>query len=242
MTDTSIRLNKYLANAGVVSRRGIKELLKKGLIIVNGVKVSEPGIRIDPEKDKIIVDGRVISKNANFVYKILNKPHGVVSTTADEEGRTAVVDLVESAIRLYPVGRLDSDSIGLILLTNDGELTHKLTHPKFHIPKTYEVIVQGKVTSAQLQELSEGVLLKDGKTLPCEVKILEEFKFTTKVEIVLHEGRNRQIRRMMGKLGIEVHELKRVGIGDIRLGTLEDGQSRDLTEKEIQSLKNSVGL
>lgn len=240
MPDNTIRLNKYLANAGVVSRRGIKELLKKGLILVNGIKVTEPGLRINPDKDKIRVSGEEIIKNANFVYKILNKPLHVYSTTADEQGRTTVVDLVKSPINLYPVGRLDADSIGLILLTNDGELTHKLTHPKYHIPKTYEVLIKGKITNSQLEKLKNGIILKDGKTLPAEAKILEEFKFTTKVEIVLHEGRNRQIRRMMGALRIEVLELKRVGIGNIKLNNLSEGKSRDLDQKEILELKASV--
>lgn len=140
------------------------------------------------------------------------------------------------------MGRLDADSIGLILLTNNGELTHKLTHPKFHIPKKYQVLVHGKVSESQLSKLRSGIKLKDGMTLPAEVEIVEEFKFTTKLNFTIHEGRNRQIRRMCGALDLEVLELKRIGIGSIELGDLETGKSRNLTEEEILSLKKAAKI
>lgn len=237
-----IRLDKYLANSGISSRRKIGELVKKGSVLINGQKALESGQRIDVDLDKVVVDGKAVKKGSNFVYFVLNKPLGVVSTTSDENGKETVVSLIESPIRLYPVGRLDSDSIGLILLTNDGELTHKLTHPKFHIPKTYEVLVHGKVSKDQLKILREGVKLKDGMTAPSEVEIIEEFRLTTKLKFVLHEGKNRQIRRMAGKVGLEVLELKRVGIGEIKLGLLGIGESRRLTDEEVESLKTAVGL
>ncbi len=237
-----IKLNKYLANSGVASRRTVKELIKNGEVIVNGDKIFEAAFKINPEKDEIKVLGKKIEKNSNISYIILNKPLEVVSTTSDEKGRTTVTDLVNSKIKLYPVGRLDADSIGLILLTNDGELTHKLTHPKFHIPKTYQVMVHGKVKETQLKKLRNGIKLKEGMTLPATVEILEEFKFTTKLKFIIHEGRNRQIRRMCGVVNLEVLELKRVGLGPIKLGDLEEGKSRNLTEEEILNLKKAAGI
>lgn len=238
----NIRLDKYIANSGIVSRRKVKELIKNGEVLINGEGAKEQGQRIDPEKDKVEVLGKKLKKNANYNYVILNKPLGVLSAAFDPEGRTTVTSLVKSNIRLYPVGRLDADSIGLILLTNDGELTHKLTHPKFHIPKTYEVLVKGKVSEYKLNLLRNGVVLKDGITSKAQVKILEEFKFTTKMELIIYEGRNRQIRRMCGKLELEVLELKRVKIGSIELANLAPGKNRTLSQKEINSLKEAVGL
>lgn len=241
-SQNTIRLDKYLANAGLVSRRSVDKYLKRNVVKVNNDQVFEGGVKVDPKEDQISVNNQTLKPESNLVYIMLNKPMGVVSTTLDEQDRPTVTNLVPSPVRLYPVGRLDSDSIGLILLTNDGELTHKLTHPKFHIPKTYEVLVKEKPTKRQLQLLRTGVELKDGKTSPAEVEIIEEFKFTTKLKFVLHEGRNRQIRRMCGKVGLEILELKRISIGPINLGDLELGASRKLTEKEIIHLKKSVDL
>lgn len=239
---STVRLDKYLANSGISSRRNIGELVKKGQILINSQKALESGQRIDADLDKVVVDGIEVKKGSNFVYYVLNKPLGVVSTTSDENGKETVISLVESPIRLYPVGRLDSDSIGLILLTNDGELTHKLTHPKYHVLKTYEVLVVGKVSEYQIKSLREGVSLKDGMTTPAEVETIEEFGVTTKLKFVLHQGRNRQIRRMAGKVGLVVLELKRVGIGEIKLGSLVIGESRKLEEREVRGLKKAVGL
>lgn len=234
----TVRLNKYLANAGIASRRKIGELLKKGEVLVNGRRVLEPGERIDPGKDEIFVNGKKLQKSAHLVYIALNKPRGVVSTVSDELGRKTVVSLVGSPVRIYPVGRLDADSIGLILLTSDGELAHRLTHPKFHVPKTYEVIVHGKAKRGQLDKLNKGVMLKDGMTAPAQVEVIKEFGDTTKLQFVLHEGRNRQVRRMCGKVGLEVLELKRVGFGPIKLEDLPEGGHRHLTENEVSSLLN----
>lgn len=238
----NIRLDKYLANCGISSRRKIRDLVKKGLVLINGQKALESGQRIDPDLDKVVVEGKEVKKGSNFVYYVLNKPLGVVSTTSDENGKETVISLVESPIRLYPVGRLDSDSIGLILLTNDGELTHKLTHPRFHVAKTYEVVVVGKVSKDQIKSLQEGVSLKDGITAPAQVEIIEEFRATTKLKFILNEGKNRQIRRMAGKVDLEVLELKRVGIGEIKIESLGIGESRKLKDKEVESLKKAVGL
>lgn len=238
MDKKTVRLDKYLSNSGVSSRRKIGELVKKGVIFINGKKAIESGQRIDPEKDEVIVEGKKLAREAHLIYIILNKPLGVLSTTSDELGRKTVLDLINTNVRVYPVGRLDSDSIGLILLTSDGELAHKLTHPKFHIPKTYLVLVRGKVKEGQLKKLRGGILLKDGMTKRAEVKVLEEFKFTTKIEFIISEGRNRQIRRMCGAVDLEILELKRVAIGDIKLGELKEGESRELEVAEIKGLKN----
>lgn len=236
-----IKINKYLANSGVASRSQIDKLIRAKQVLVNGV-VAEQGLKVDPSSDEIKVLGEKIAKNANLAYIVINKPLWVVSTTSDEMGRATVVDLVDLGVRVYPVGRLDSDSTGLVLLTNDGELTHRLTHPKFHIPKVYEVTVKEKVKNIHLKLLREGVELKDGKTAPAEVEIIEEDKDLTRLRFVLHEGRNRQIRRMCGKLGLEVTALKRVEIGPIMLGNLKEGEYRCLSEKETKNLKEVVNL
>lgn len=239
-TLNTIRLNKYLSNAGVATRRETLSLLKRGLILINGQPVTKPDIKVDPLSDEIVVNGQKLAKHADLVYLVLNKPLGIVSTTLDESGRQTVIDLVKTPVRVYPVGRLDSDSIGLILFSSDGELTHKLTHPKFHIPKTYQVKVRSQVRPDQLETLNNGVLLKDGLTLPAQVKILEESAESSILEFVIHEGRNRQIRRMCGAVGLEVSELKRVAIGPIKLGSLKEGDFRSLTESEIKLLKKAV--
>ncbi len=235
--DKTFRLNKYLANFGFASRRKVEDLLKQKNITVNGVRILDKGFRINPEKDKILLDGKELKK-PNFIYIALNKPKGIVSTAKDEKGRTTVVDLINSKERLYPVGRLDADSKGLILLTNDGELTNKLTHPKFHIPKTYIALVAGIVDEKKLQNLRNGVVLKDGKTSKSEAKILEQKPNRTILQITIFEGKNRQIRRMCAILKLNLLELKRVAIGPVKLGDLEKGKYRELTAYEISALKS----
>lgn len=240
----SIRVDKYLSNAGIASRRALKKWLKENQVELNGVRVIDVGSRIDPERDTLLINGERVNRQSEFVYIALNKPINVVSTTSDEFGRVTVTDLVDLVMRVYPVGRLDTDSIGLILLTSDGELTHKLTHPKFHIGKRYEVTVIGKVKPWQIKDLSNGLELKDGLTAPAEVKILKEDKEknTTTIEFIIHEGRNRQLRRMCGAVGLEVIELKRVAIGPIELGDLKSGDWRYLTMEEVDQLKNLFNL
>lgn len=208
MNKETVRLDKFLANAGIVSRRGVKRLLQSKKVRVNNETVLDAGLRIVSDKDRVAVDGKVLDLQSEYVYIVLNKPKGVVSTVKDEFDRPTVVSLVEDNHRLYPVGRLDEDSIGLVLLTNDGELTHKITHPKKHTSKTYQVLVQGEIAEEQLDKLRNGVELKDGKTAPAEVKVLKQFKKTTLLEIVLYEGRNRQIRRMCAAVEMELWELK----------------------------------
>lgn len=242
MKKLTIRLDKYLANVGLTSRRGVDELLKKNEVLINQKRAKEGGIRLNPEKDNILINGKELKKDSHLAYFILNKPKGVLSAAFDPTGRKTVVDLVKTGVRVYPVGRLDADSIGLIILTSDGELAHKLTHPKFHIPKTYQVIISGTVGGGQLNRLRKGVTLKDGMTAPADVEVLQEYGATTKLKIVLYEGRNRQIRRMCAKLDMQLLELKRVAIGPIEMGNLGLGKSRELTEKEVKQLKESVGI
>lgn len=236
MNNQTIRLNKYLANYGIASRRDIKKLLKTMTITINGEQAQEPGQRITPYKDIIYVNGKKLLP-PKIVYYLINKPKGVISTTADERGRKNVLSFVPTDERIYPVGRLDKDTTGLLILTNDGELTNRLTHPSFHVPKTYRAVVQGKVAPEQLRALRNGVLLDDGITSPATIKIIQINNQQTILEFVLHEGRNRQIRRMCETVGIKLLELDRIKFGPISKGNLKMGTYRQLTPKEISSLK-----
>lgn len=235
--NTTIRLNKYLSNFGIDARRKIEDFLSANTVTVNGKRVLEPGVRVDPSKDVVLANGKPLQK-PKLIYIALNKPKGVISTVSDEHGRESLLDIVKIRDRIYPIGRLDQDSSGLILLTNDGELANRLTHPRFHIPKTYEVIVSGRLVPRQLQILANGVFLKDGKTAPAEVKVLRQTAKGTALHITIHEGKNRQIRRMCGSLGINVLALKRISLGSVRLGDLAVGKYRELSEEEINSLRS----
>jgi len=232
-----MRINKYLASIGVASRRAIDEMIEEGRVKLNG-KVAKLGDQIDPDKDQVMVDGREVkSRGEEKVYVILNKPIGYTSTSATIKGEKNVLELVSSSIRLFPVGRLDRDSTGLILLTNDGELAQKLTHPKFHIPKTYEVKVLGNVGKTQLEMISKGIKLEEGITKPADVKLKSQsLPHHSILEITLYEGKKRQIRRMMACLHLHVLELKRISVGSIKLGTLPIGKHRKLTAEEITAI------
>ena len=238
MEDSSIRLNKYLANQGVASRRDIKSLLKEQILTVNGVRETEPGTRINPQKDHIKLNGKRIYP-PKLVYYLLNKPMGIISTTADEYGRKNVLSLIPTKERIYPVGRLDKDTTGLILLTNDGELTNQLTHPKYHVYKVYRLSVHGKVNNAQYTALRNGVLLDDGITAPAKVKLVSEAGGKSILEITIHEGKNRQIRRMCETVGLTLESLQRIQFGPIRIENLKLGKFRELTKKEIEMLKEA---
>lgn len=236
-----VRLNKYLADHGVASRRKADELLLTGQVVVNGV-TAQVGQRIDPSRDIISVAGvelRPLSVS-DFEYWVVYKPRGYVSTVRDPDNRPSVVSLVRSKQRLYPVGRLDIESEGLLLLTNDGELTNKLTHPRYHIAKTYHVWVTGAVTEAKLNKLRRGVRLSDGTTAPCEIVSTMLRTRKAALTITLYEGRSRQIRRMMPQVELEVTKLKRVGIGPVQLGSLRVGEARKLSLDEVALLKTSA--
>ena len=233
-----IRLQKYFTDCGVLSRRAAEEEIKMGRVKVNGIR-AELGDKIDPELDVVEYKGKRIMprKEDKMVYILLNKPAGVVTSAKDEKGRICVTDLVKCGTRVYPVGRLDLNSQGLILMTNDGELTNKLTHPRHEIPKIYEVDVVGKVTTEQLTVLNSSMTVDGYVLLPVKTEfITKNEKFTT-LRMTLFEGRNRQIRKMCEQVGLKVAKLTRVAIGNITLGDLQGGKWRYLTNDEIKMLK-----
>lgn len=235
------RLQKVLAHAGLASRRAVEEMISAGRIRVNGQRAIL-GQRVDPSKDKVEVDGSLYPLRADLAYYLLNKPVGVVSTSDDPEGRTTVLDLVQVEMRVWPVGRLDIDSEGAILLTNDGDLTHRMSHPSFSFPKTYLAEMQGEVGKPVVKRLEKGVELEDGKTRPAEVKILERGPASTLVELTIKEGRNRQVRRMGEAVGHPVIRLVRSSLGPIAVGRLKPGAFRRLGTVEIRQLYRAVGL
>ena len=229
-----MRLAKHLAHAGVASRRAAEQLIFHGRVTVGGKVVTDPATNVDGSKP-ITVDGRPVggTEQERAVY-ILNKPPGVVSTSHDTHGRKTVVDLVHADRRLYPVGRLDADSTGLILLTDDGELAHRLTHPSFEVPKTYRAVVRNPpVREPALRKLREGIELDDGRTSPAKVRRIS----SSELEITIHEGRKRQIRRMCEAIDHRVESLERVAFGPLRLGSLPVGGHRRLTPAEVERLR-----
>lgn len=239
MNDQTQRLDKFLANNGIASRRGIKQFLKYENVTVNGKRVRESGTRINISIDDVRINGKKI-KETTFVYYILNKPIGIISTSSDEFDRENVTDLIKTNVRVYPVGRLDKDTHGLILLTNDGELTHKLTHPKFHVPKKYLLTISGSVSDGKLGKLRNGIILSDGITAPAKAGIVKQNDKQTIVEMEIFEGRYRQIRRMCQAIFLNLIDLKRIQFGPIGIGNLKEGQYRLLNGTEISALKNAV--
>ena len=233
-----IRLQKYFTDCGVLSRRAAEEEIKMGRVKVNGIR-AELGDKIDPELDIVEYKGKRIMprKEDKMVYILLNKPAGVVTSAKDEKGRICVTDLVKCGTRVYPVGRLDLNSQGLILMTNDGELTNKLTHPRHEIPKIYEVDVVGKVTTEQLTVLNSSMTVDGYVLLPVKTEFITKNERFTTLRMTLFEGRNRQIRKMCEQVGLKVAKLTRVAIGNITLGDLQGGKWRYLTNDEIKMLK-----
>ena len=229
------RLQKLLARAGLGSRRVCEELIADGRVTVNG-EVAQLGRRADPGRDTVALDGVPVVVRDDLVYYLLNKPIGYVSTASDPEGRATVVELVPAEPRVYPVGRLDYDTEGLLLLTNDGELTHLLTHPSFGVVKTYLAEVEGDPAPAAVRALREGVELDDGRTAPAQVKVVQRRAGTAAVELGIHEGRNRQVRRMCEAVGHPVVRLVRTRIGPLRDGSLPPGAWRALTPAEVRRL------
>ncbi len=235
-----MRLQKFLALSNVCSRRTAEELIKKGKVKINNI-IAKIGDKIDPEKDRIYVDNKVIRyKPMPYSYFIVNKPRGYVTTLSDEAGRKCVVDLTKGiTARVFPVGRLDRESEGLIILTNDGQLANTLTHPSKHISKVYRVTVKGIPSLEQLKQLRNGVTLDDGyNTMPAEVKVKTEKEDRTILTFTIREGKNRQIRRMCEAVSLEVLLLKRICVGKLQLGHLKLGAYRMLDDKEIQYLKS----
>lgn len=234
-----IRLNKYLSSIGVASRRKIDSLIGQNKISVND-KPAKIGMQVDPAIDEIKINGRVVKAKNQLEYFVVNKPKGVVSTASDNQGRSTVVSLVKSSSRIFPVGRLDIESEGLMILTNDGELTNRLTHPQFHIPKIYEVRVVGKTNLKQLERLNRGIEIEDGKKAEAEVTKISSDQKSTLLQFILHQGYNHQIRKMTSRVGLEIIVLRRVAIGDVKLGDLKKGESRKLTPEEVRSLSQFV--
>lgn len=237
--NNTIRLDKYLAGNGLTSRRGVEKFLLENSVLINGKKVVEPGERINEEKDIITINGKKIAK-PKLVYIVLNKSKGIVSTASDEKNRPTVTSLVKTKERVYPVGRLDQDSRGLILLTNDGDLTYRLTHPKFHVPKTYHVTIAGPVPKDKLVRLKKGIRLEEGMTSPAEITVLKEAVNMTVLRFVLHEGWKRQIRRMCDAVKLKVIDLQRVSIGSLQLGDLGEGKHRNVEPKELKKLREEL--
>ena len=229
-----MRLAKYLAHAGVASRRAAEEIVRAGRVTVDGEVVTDPARDVD-DANRMQVDGRGLRGAEGRVVYALNKPVGVVSTAKDTHGRTTVVSLVRGErARLYPVGRLDADSSGLILLTNDGELANQLTHPRYEVPKTYIVRVTGGfVPESALRRLREGIELEEGKTAPAKVRQVEPGL----LEVTIHEGRKRQVRRMVEAINRRVMELRRIRFGPLGLGDLPPGKARKLTPAEVERLR-----
>jgi 23S rRNA pseudouridine2605 synthase len=225
-----MRLAKYLARCGVASRRASEKIVAAGRVKVGGELVTDPAREVD-EANEVRVDGRSVSPEAHEVWAV-NKPAGVTSTAREQGRRRAVVELVDSPARLYPVGRLDADSSGLILLTNDGELANRLTHPRYGVPRTYRVRLRRRASDRDLRRLREGVELDDGPTAPARVRRLGP----REIEITIREGRNRQVRRMAEAVGNQVDELTRVGFGTLRLGRLREGGVRRVSEADVERL------
>lgn len=232
-----MRLQKYLASCGVASRRKCEGYILEGKVTVNGETINTLGTKVE-EGDEVCFCGKKVSLQEDYVYYMLNKPVGYVTTVQDEKQRQTVLDLIQDdSHRVFPVGRLDFNTSGLLLLTNDGELTYELTHPKHHVNKCYEVKVKGRLTKAAQHALRTGVMLEGKKTYPAELKIIREGEKSTLFHLTIHEGRNRQVRRMCEAVGYPVMSLSRISVGKLTLGDLEMGAYRSLTPKEISYLK-----
>lgn len=243
MSDTDnhgLRLQKALARAGVASRRASEEMIADGRVEVNGEVVVEQGTRVDPERDVIRVDGSRIPPPRRHLYLVLNKPRGVVSTMDDPQGRPTLEQYVPPHQRLFHVGRLDTDTEGLLILTNDGDFANKLSHPRHEVPKTYLVEVEGLLDNRTLRRLEKGVTLDDGPIKADRVKLVTRAEARSLVQITLHSGRNRVVRRMFDTVGHPVRQLSRISIGPVRLGQLPIGETRELTREELGALLDLI--
>ena len=237
------RLQKILSRAGISSRRQAEELIRAGRVRLNGQVVRELGTKADPSRDRITVDGRSLRSAGKPVCILLNKPVGVVTTLSDPQKRPTVLDVLgKMRVRVFPVGRLDYHSAGLLLLTNDGELALRLTHPRYGVKKTYRVKVKGDVNEKALRRLRNGVRLKDGRTAPAVVRITSSAERKTWLEITIAEGKRRQIRRMCEAVGLLVEKLVRTRLGPLKLGNLQPGHYRQLTDEELKKLRRTLGL
>ena len=237
-----IRLQKYLADAGVASRRASEKLIAEGRVSVNGEIVREMGVQVDENYDQVYLDGEPVRNNAKKEYIMLNKPVGFITTVSDDKGRPTVMELVSDInARIYPVGRLDYDTEGLLLLTNDGDLTYRITHPKHDIEKTYVAEVTGDISMDTIIQLRRGVVIDGFKTSPAQVEVIGATQFGTKVQITIHEGKNRQVRKMFEAVGCIVKKLRRTHEAGLTIGHLPLGKWRKLSESEVNMLKKIQG-
>ena len=236
-----IRLNRYLSMCGIVSRRKADALIAEGKVEVNRRTMTNLGTKIDPQRDKVFVNGMQVSQVHENVYLVMNKPKDTITTLNDERGRTTVMSLLRSKHRVYPIGRLDRNTTGVLLFTNDGEFANRLMHPKFEIPKSYQVSLEKVVTREDIEKLRKGVRLNDGKPAAGEVYVLPGGK-GKQIGIIIHEGRNRQVRKMFEALGYDIKKLDRVAYGPITREGLARGASRSLTRPEVRALKKLAGM
>lgn len=239
-----IRLNKYLAKAGIASRRNADLLLQQGRVAVNGQVISQLGTSIDESKDKVTFDDKPVKLKDEFFYLMLNKPTGYIVSVKDEKDRSVVMELIPAEYRRYvkPVGRLDRDTSGLLLLTNDGELAFKLTHPRYNINKTYHAKCRNRLTTSAIEKFQKGIELDDGPTQPADIEILSLKDDQSEFRITIHEGRKRQVRRMCLAVGCPVISLKRIAFGPLILDQLKVKNCRILSDREIRALKKAIGL
>ncbi len=236
-----IRINRFLSMCGVASRRHADTLILEGKVTLNGSILSDVGTKINPKRDKVFVDGKQVSQVHDYLYLVMNKPKDTITTLSDERGRTTVMSLLHSKQRVYPVGRLDRNTTGVLLFTNDGDFANHLMHPKHEVTKSYQVSCETAVAREHVEKLRKGVRLDDGMTSPAEVYVLPGGK-GKEIGIIIHEGRNRQVRKMFEKLGYEVKKLDRVAYGPVSKEGLARGETRSLTNSEVKKLKDMAGV
>lgn len=233
-----MRINKYIAMSGLCSRRKADELVLNGNVKINGAVMKEPGYEVE-ESDRVEVNGKPLVEQEKLVYYLLNKPLGIVTTASDEYDRMTVIDLMKDVgERIFPVGRLDYNTSGALILTNDGKLSYRIMHPKNEVTKTYHALVSGVISKERIWKLRNGVDIGGYVTKPARVTLIKENKNSAIIEITISEGKNRQVRKMLKAVGNPVQELKRISIGEIKLGRLKEGSYRKLTPKEVEYLKN----
>lgn len=232
-----VRLQKYLADCGIASRRKAEELILQGRVKVNGKIINELGTKINSDSDKVEYDGKLVKRIKKKIYILLNKPKGYISASKDQFDNLSVLKLIDIKDRIFPVGRLDKDTTGALILTNDGDFSYRLTHPKHEVNKVYIAEVEGCPTAAEMQTFMKGIIIDGKKTYPAKIRILKEIKKNSIVEIVIHEGRNRQVKKMCKEIGHEVISLQRYSIDSITIDKLPEGKWRYLTDKEVEKLK-----
>lgn len=233
-----MRINKYIANSGIASRRKADELIKAGKVKVNGKVMSQPGYDV-ADSDEVLVEGKPVQSTENKVYYAMNKPLGVITSVNDDRGRMTVVDIMSDVEeRVFPVGRLDYNTSGLLLLTNDGDFANRIMHPGRRVDKTYRVRVAGNISKMKISVLRAGVRLGKFKTSPARVDVITWNRHSMILEVTIHEGKNRQIRRMFEAVGYPVQELERISIGNMKLGHLKPGQYRKLSKRELEYFRN----